>query len=95
MRNPHGHILIVDPERGTSTSDTVHCEHCGQHKPIAPYQSPASLGDYCSSCDSYICEGCAAEKAALGGRCIPIERRIEAMEGKRLDVDRLLRSMGG
>ncbi len=96
MRRPQGYVSVVGGWRDAEL-DSVTCGHCNQIVLVKPgtaatmyllpqMDGPAKEepGAMCKQCMRAICLTCYAD-----GRCIPLMRRIEAMEGDRLALARL------
>ena len=76
MRRPQGYATVTLDGRVVEEIDTFTCKHCGGIVPVAPGQVDT---DSCRICDSHICKHCAGELARTM-RCVPFERRMEAVE---------------
>lgn len=87
-----GYVTITDPDRPLVEYDTVTCCHCGRLIFLKPgtaqttYLVPDNQGLWkeeagagCWSCQKPVCLACEAL-----GTCMPLERRLEQMEGRRL-----------
>ena len=96
MLRPQGYVTVVGGWQELEF-DTITCGHCNQVVLVKPgtastvYVIPQLLGPateepgaHCRICDKAICLECHAD-----GRCTPLMRRIEAMEGNRLALARL------
>lgn len=96
MRKPQGHLTVFGDVR-TIEADTISCGHCNVIVMVKPgtastvYVFPQmegppkeEMGAHCRLCDTAICLRCHHD-----GRCTPLMRRIEAMEGDRLALARL------
>ncbi len=90
-------MLTVAGDFRTLEGGTVNCGHCNVIIQVKPgtastvYVFPQlegppkeEMGAHCRICDTPVCLRCHAD-----GRCTPLMRRIEAMEGDRLAVARL------
>jgi hypothetical protein len=85
MRNPHGYLVINDPDKPLVEYDTVTCCHCNKVTIIPHRCDPSELGGFCTMCMGYTCKDCADKD------CTPFEKKLEQMEAK----DRFLRSVYG
>lgn len=96
MRNPQGYITVVGGWTNEEY-DSVTCGHCNRIVIVKPgsgatvYLLPQlvgpakeEMGAFCRQCMRAICLTCHDD-----GRCTPLMRRIEAMEGNRLALARL------
>jgi hypothetical protein len=87
----HGYATIVDPDHSTIKYDTVQCGHCD----AVIYLKPGSgitvymivhrdgrwteeMGAFCRVCMRPVCLQCHDI-----GACLPFEKQLERMEGKR------------
>jgi hypothetical protein len=67
--------LPVGAGRGLFEAPTYTCSHC-QHVVIMNPLRTRERG-YCKGCDHYLCDGCGAARAALGGKCLTFKQIIE------------------
>jgi hypothetical protein len=86
---PHGYAVWTGPEGPVVERDTVTCGHCGCVIVVKPYTASTvylmwsaeqqrwneTPGAGCRVCMAAVCLTCHDD-----GRCLPLERRIEAME---------------
>ncbi len=102
MRAPHGYAIWVSPDAPPVERDTCTCGHCGAiifTKPgtastvyLLPHPTDPTLPDseepgaFCRLCMTPVCLRCHAD-----GRCLPLERQLEASESR----DRLRRAVLG
>lgn len=85
MRRPGGYAVTTGPA-GTVETDTFTCSHCNVVVPVPAGKSPSDIGGWwCTLCDKPACAGC------NGKRCVPFEKKLEAMERQ----DRLRRQLLG
>lgn len=88
MRRVQGYAVTIDPEQSRPfEEDTFSCSHCNCVVFLKPFQNDAPA---CRACDAHICDACAAELARTL-KCVPIERRLEAMEAR----DKMIRAATG
>ena len=96
MLKPHGYITVFG-DFSTKEYDSITCCHCNWIIHVKPgtastvYLIPQmdgppkeEMGAHCGRCDKPVCLRCHED-----GRCIPLMRRIEAMEGDRIAKARL------
>jgi len=90
MLKPQGYGVISYEDGARVEHDTISCGHCNQVVIVKPgtaatvYLIPQFLGPdreepgaFCRQCMSPVCLRCHAD-----GRCLPLMRRIEAMEAR-------------
>lgn len=56
-------------------ADTITCCHCNALVIVHAKQDPSDLGGFCTLCSKHTCSKCAG-----AGKCVPFERRLDAME---------------
>lgn len=96
MLRPQGYVQVVEGSTNMEF-DSMTCGHCNQIVLVKPgtaltvYLIPQREGPlkevpgaFCRQCMKGICVRCERD-----GRCIPLMRRIEAMEGDRLALARM------
>jgi hypothetical protein len=96
MLRPHGKLTVFG-DFATIEADTISCGHCNVIVQVKPgtastvYVFPQlegppleEMGAHCRICDKPVCLRCDHD-----GRCTPLMRRIEAMEGNRIALARL------
>lgn len=86
----HGFEVVTDAMLGQEVHDNFTCAHCGVNRRIKPMkvvgnvmsdEPNASVYDRCTCCDKLVCLSC------MDKPCVPLIKRIEAMEnGRRLDA---------
>lgn len=75
MLRPGGWAIIVDPTLGKPREyDTFTCWHCNSIVIV----DRKDKGGFCMRCMRQICAACVSN-----GRCIPFEKRLARIEGKR------------
>lgn len=89
MLSPHGYALWIGPGGPPVERDTVQCGHCGSVIVVKPHTASTVYlcwsveqqqwreepGAGCRVCMAAVCLACHDD-----GRCLPLERRIDAME---------------
>jgi hypothetical protein len=92
MRNPQGYAVWTDPNLGVAKErDTFTCSHCNNIVFVKPQASATDMGGWCGMCAKAICKFCVTNSEREQGKCLPFEKKMEAMERR----DRLLRAVGG
>lgn len=86
MRKPMGYGITKMEGVTIEEEDTFTCAHGNEVVFVKPMQDPSEMGGFCRMCMAHICAKCAAD-----GRCIPFEKKLEAMEGR----DRFRRALVG
>lgn len=101
MIRTRGYAVWADPDAPTRELDTASCGHCGAVIFLKPgtgattYLIPGALptlpaqevpGAACRLCMTAVCLSCHAD-----GRCLPLERQLDASEAR----DRLRRAVLG
>ena len=79
-RRSRGYARIFDPALARPIEmDTTRCNHCGAIVHMHDRQGRALSGVlvHCHGCDRPICIRCAETP-----KCVPLEKRIEAMEAR-------------
>ena len=71
-------------EDGTLRRDTFRCGHCQFVVIFEPFCDPADAGGHCKLCDGLICKNCVNRRV-----CIPIEAKLQHMEGGWIDRAKL------
>ena len=61
---------------GLFEAPTLTCHHCGTVMLENPLRNRPR--NYCSSCDHFLCDGCAAARHQETGPCRSMDRRIDA-----------------
>ena len=93
MRRPQGYVYVSNVDDGKVLErDSITCCHCNRVVLVKPgtggtvYWYPQlsgppkeEAGARCACCDAPVCLTCHAD-----GRCLPLMKRIEAMEGRRV-----------
>ena len=72
-RGARGYIVISGPDAPTLERETLQCVHCGKHWIYEP--GSGRRRGWCAPCNGVTC---GAERCAV---CVPLEARIEIMEG--------------
>lgn len=75
MRNATGYLLITSPDAPAVEQDSFRCGHCGSIVFVEPRADPASCGGFCRVCMQLTCAPCTGD-----GKCVPLEKRLEADE---------------
>lgn len=86
MRNPQGYAVWTGPD-ALVEKDSVTCGHCNRIFFVGAKEDPANIGGLCKQCMRLTCPRCTAD-----GRCLPLEKQIEASEERdrrRRDLARL------
>lgn len=79
-----GAFVTKDAATGRETvEETFTCPHCNGVALMRP--APTEMNGFCMRCHGPICFACAKD-----GRCIPFVAKVEAMEGRRRELLRLL-----
>jgi len=71
-RNPHGYIIITEPEKETIELDTLQCCHCGAHFQVR--RGSGTKRGWCGHCAGPTC----GEVQCL--TCLPLEKWILNVE---------------
>lgn len=75
---PGGHATWTDPGTGREhRADTETCGHCNRIWIVRATTGEGSPGGFCRLCMRAVCDVCERR-----GKCVPFERRLEAMEAK-------------
>ena len=79
-KGPAGHIIISSPGENPLERETMQCVHCGRHWVRVP--GSGRRRGWCTRCSGVTCgdQGCDV--------CVPLEARIEIMEGARTPMSR-------
>jgi hypothetical protein len=85
MHKPGGYLVGHGPEGIEHEADTFSCRHCNRVVQVGARERGADIGGFCRCCTGLICGPCVDD-----GRCIPLEKRLQAHE-RRADT---LRSYG-
>ena len=76
VRRPKGYILVTGPVGVEDEGETLQCVHCGMHWKVEP--SSGKQRGFCMNCNGPTCG-----KRPCETKCVPAERMIEEMEGRR------------
>lgn len=76
MNTKMGYVIITDPENPTIERDAYTCAHCQKICIVRP--GSGTRRGYCANCDALTCGG-----DDCSTRCIPLEAKLEAWEGRR------------
>ena len=72
-KGPSGHVIISAPGKQTIERETLQCVHCGMHWVREP--GSGKERGWCMCCHGVTCG------AQACNACVPLEARIEIMEG--------------
>lgn len=79
-KGPGGYIIISSPDAETIERETMQCVHCGKHWVYKP--GSGTERGWCMKCDGVTCG------AQECNACVPLEARIEIMEGAKTPESR-------
>jgi hypothetical protein len=91
MLKAKSYTVIQQDGKADIECDAFSCRHCNGivRVPLKP-QPGDDLGGFCPMCHANICGPC-ADKLGQTLRCVPFEKRLEAMESR----DRFARALVG
>lgn len=70
---PNGQEVVGAGARSVFEAATYTCSHCQTQLIRNPARERPR--EWCWNCDKYICDGCAAARAAQG--CVPMKKKLE------------------
>lgn len=74
MLKPGGYATVSSPD-GIVEADTFTCIHCNTVVVVPVKVSASDMGGFCTMCMKPVCGPCADL-----GKCIPFEKKLEAIE---------------